>query len=1662
MKQFGRIIKISLLLLAGLMLIISLSLQIPAVQNYIAGIAMKRLEEKLHTTVSLGSIRVVLPNSITLKELYIEDQNRDTLVDAGMIRVNLGLLGLLRKNIIIRRIEIHDVTGNIFRAVGDSSFNYSFIPAAFSDTLSDVPSDTAAGAKTAFTIRRVKLSNIRVSYKDQMSGNNLSSHIGNLSVRFRNFSLNPLNIVFGRIELQNSYARLSLSGVGTEESSFTKPAISLENTVKLKDVSIFYEDKASGRTIDIVHAGLSVSPEKIDIGNELISLNRVMIQNTTVSVRTGRMEKSPSDPATGENGDSFGWDISAADVILRDNSIHFEMDSAPVPTGGTDFNHLWFRNISGNVSDITLNDNGYMADVRQFSFRESSGFELVNLKGNAAISDTAFRLTGFQLKTPNSFIDGSFQGRFSSFAALSTAYPDAYFNIEIRNSHLGTKDLEFFLPNAGLNHSPTVLSYDRINMAANIEGKLADVNIRSFDLNAGNDLMVLLNGKIRGLPDYKVAEYDLKLDTLRVAKGDILAFTPDSLIPSSIHLPERISMAGNFKGRMGNFSADLGVKSTQGSFSAGLIYHEGDHEGRERYSGHVFVDNYDLGELLHKADTLGKLSLEGHFSGSSRNFKQPDVSFDFTVGKLTAFQYTYHDIKLAGDIADHIFNGNVAISDTNLVASFEGKATLSDTVPSYNFMLNIEGMDAGALHLTRQDVRLRGKIRTDFAGGDIDSINGYLKAYDFVVVRDGEFYPVDSVVLNVSNDQEKTELKLKSPFINANYSGTLAMGELPGVMNAYLNRYFDLQKDTSETMMIRGKFEFSARIENADLLSKLFLPEFRDLVQADIKASFDSEKPSLDLAVNFPEVNYNGIIADTIKAVVSAGKEQLDWEVDLAHLYATPFEILSTNLKGSISMDTIQWELLSDIGKDTASYYISGKMQSREKVFFVQFDSSRLILNKQNFTIPSDNYLKFSNSGIESHHMEFMKDDQKLSFTTGTESDTSSHALRFEFTHFNINTLTAFISGRSEILGANVDGIFEIPGKSSFHSDLTLTDVEFFGQDVFKTVSIEAENEKSGSIGLLAKFEGEENNMDIRGSFDTSHDPVSLDVNAHIGNLSLAYFQPFVKKEINEMKGGLSGSMSIVNTIANPEINGYVAFNDVSITPAFTRSQIILKHERITFDRRRISLNQLSLRDSPGNTMTINGTIDASDPRNPAFDLDLNTKKFQFLDTGSESRNMFYGHLVAGLKASVIGRASNPDIVVDADLAHDSHFYFMVPEASSASIEQKGVVVFMQSSSDTASKIFSRNTKGEQGVTTDLNNIHLTANISISNSMQMTIIVDPATDEALDIKGSGDLSYDIKGNGQMTLAGTYQVEEGSYSLTMYEILKRKFNIEKGSSLTWTGDVANPQLDLTTWYPVKTSPEPIISPQMPGMTKSQNLQYSGSMDFNVYMYIKGHLMQPSISFGIQQPPSERDANISARLAQLNSNESELNKQVFSLLLFENFLEENMFTQNSFAYNLSSTARKGIGNILAQQINRFSQEYLPGVNFNMNINSYAVNSSRQTSANTSVEMNLYKKMLDNRLSIQVGGNINIAENNPNTTSPANVNNIAGDVVVEYYLTKNGIYRMQAFNKNEYEDVLDGAINKTGVAFIFNKDFYKFKNLFTTEKGTDKSLRRKKSNK
>jgi translocation and assembly module TamB len=161
----------------------------------------------------------------------------------------------------------------------------------------------------------------------------------------------------------------------------------------------------------------------------------------------------------------------------------------------------------------------------------------------------------------------------------------------------------------------------------------------------------------------------------------------------------------------------------------------------------------------------------------------------------------------------------------------------------------------------------------------------------------------------------------------------------------------------------------------------------------------------------------------------------------------------------------------------------------------------------------------------------------------------------------------------------------------------------------------------------------------------------------------------------------------------------------------------------------------------------------------------------------------------------------------------------------------------------------------------------------------------------------------------------------------------------------------------------------------------------------------------------------------------------------------FIQENPLqteTNNSAA----TLVRASVGKFLSAQLNQLSSKVVPGVELNFDIQSYDDYSSGQAQGRTQVELGLKKQLFNDRLSVQVGGNVDVegAKAKQNSAS-----DITSDVTIEYKLTNDGRYRLKGFRHNQYEGAIDGQLIETGMGISYVRDFNKWKDFFRAPKKT-----------
>ena len=234
-----------------------------------------------------------------------------------------------------------------------------------------------------------------------------------------------------------------------------------------------------------------------------------------------------------------------------------------------------------------------------------------------------------------------------------------------------------------------------------------------------------------------------------------------------------------------------------------------------------------------------------------------------------------------------------------------------------------------------------------------------------------------------------------------------------------------------------------------------------------------------------------------------------------------------------------------------------------------------------------------------------------------------------------------------------------------------------------------------------------------------------------------------------------------------------------------------------------------------------------------------------------------------------------------------------------------------------------------------------------------------------------------------------------------------------------------------------------------MSENERNAYRKLLEYQINLMIKGELLKPEISFLITLSDKDKNAFggvVDAKLTSINNDPNELNKQVFAFLILNKFLPPGN-TNSVAASSTSNFTRNSVNQFLSDQLNTLSGKYIKGGELNVNIQSNdAFSNTGATQKNTDLEINYKQQLFNDRLSVQVGSNVNMNDNNTKSTTQQN---ITGDIIVEYKITDDGRYRFKAFRENNYEGLIDGMLFKTGVGIMYSRDYNKLSELLSPPK-------------
>jgi len=533
---------------------------------------------------------------------------------------------------------------------------------------------------------------------------------------------------------------------------------------------------------------------------------------------------------------------------------------------------------------------------------------------------------------------------------------------------------------------------------------------------------------------------------------------------------------------------------------------------------------------------------------------------------------------------------------------------------------------------------------------------------------------------------------------------------------------------------------------------------------------------------------------------------------------------------------------------------------------------------------------------------------------------------------------------------------------------------------------------------------------------------------------------------LQKCEGDLSGSLKISGTTKAPRINGDLLFSKSRINVTMLNADFLMDNQKISFNDQGIQFRQFQLADNKGNTAKLNGSITTKTYTDFNFNLNLTTNDFAVVNSTREDNDLFFGKLFVTSNIRIRGSMDQP--VIDGNIKTNSNtdFVFIVPNDNPGVADREGVVKFVDKSDTARTNVFAQ----LDSITTvsALSGFDIALNLTTDREAKFKIIIDEGSQDALNIQGIAEINTTIDASNKITMSGTFTVEDGDYSFNFGPV-KRKFDFEKGSTITWNGDPLDARMDITALYKGKFPTLELVANQIGN--DSQNL-YKQRIPFDVKLILTGELFKPDIRFDIELDEDKAIVSqdvvskVNIGLASIREDPAELNKQVFSLIILGRFMSSNPFESLSGGAGVEGTVRNSVSQLLSSQLNKLASDLIKGVELDFNLQSEQDYMTGTGANRTDLNVGISKMLFDDRLKITVGSNFEVE----GTSRPGeNPNNIAGDISLDYQLSKDGRYFVRAYRKNQYQATLQGQFVETGIGFIINMSYDKFKELFMSTK-------------
>ena len=1311
-------------------------------------------------------------------------------------------------------------------------------------------------------------------------------------------------------------------------------------------------------------------------------------------------------------------------LIMRRSSVSFDRLDAPETPGQLNPNHLTVTDISSHIVLKQFSEDSLNVTVKRLSCNEKSGMEVQRLAFHFDGGRHGCHLTDFLLRMPGTEvalgdIEATYRFRGRHFVKPSLAYRGS-----IKPSSVRLSDVSYLLPSLKDFQSTLSLAADFRGQGETLEVERLRVGSTTgdVDINLGGTIQQLFQKE----PSWRADIRDLGLS------AKTISFISENLQGRQVEVPEVIARLGSI--HLTGVLSGTGISECHAnnrlSTDAGQVQLQMDLDAARRFKGSIHTRELNLRRLLDD-DRFGVLATTINLSGQLPDQGNPVVKADGVIEQLTYLGYLYQNIQLKGHYSPSDIYGRLAINDQNVKADIEGSWLKNRQQKNVQLVAHVSDFSPQATHLSDQwgDARFSGTVLADFKGTDINDALGAFDIHELTMQSSTEHYQLKQLHVESGYD-EHHYISLQSDFGEARITGTFDYGTLTqSITNFVAAKLPTLPGLPAVNPHTDNNFALKATIRKSDWLSQLVRIPVRLTQPLTLEGMVNDQSQQLNIECNIPQFFYKDSRYDRAHLSIVSPLGTLAYDLSVTKLMGDG-KNLDLQVSGSAHNNqlttTLQWDDHAEermSGKVTAQSVFSTTVDGQQQAKVNIAPSLMTIKNAEWSILPST--IVYSKNHLDIRDIAVYHDQQFLSLN-GVASESPHDSVLVKMQDIDVSYILDLVNFHAVDFdglatgGGSLRGVF-----GTFQADGRL-----------KVRQFEFEHGRMGTLDAQVQWNDEQEQIDIIGVCDDGPDAQTfvdgyvspgrnfIDLGIQAEGTHIDFARSFMESFISEMEGHANGHLRLMGPLDALNLTGDLVVNGRAHVSTLGCTYE-LRNDSLHLIPNEIEIARFPVYDIYGTEAQLSGGIHHDELTNLTFDIFVNADNllaYDFKDFGTDT---FYGTVFASGNVAIRGRENS--VTIDADVTPQRGTVFVYNAASPEAITGQEFIEWGKSEVSGKNQEEIEVSGADMSPTTHSlppttfrDDLTMRLKINATPQSQIRLLMDATTNDYITLEGTGMLQATYYNKGGFTMNGTYRVAEGTYGLTIQNVIRKNFTFREGGTIVFGGDPYDASLNLQAQHVVNG-----VSLSDLNVGKS----FSNTVRVNCLMKITGQPRQPIIDFDFEMPTVNADEQQMVR--SLINSEEEMNQQVVYLLAVGRFYPQGANNAEDTENSPSKTSlamQSLLSGTLSGQINNMLGQIVKSSNWNFGAN---ISTGDEGWNNAEYEGIVNGRLLNNRLLFngQFGYRDNATTANPS---------FIGDFDIRYLLLPNGNLALKVYNQTNDRYFTRSSLNTQGVGVIIKKDF------------------------